>query len=64
MGHVGERERGRRAFQGGSFAPLRQQNVTGAHLGCVVSKAEYLRKGGTCLESRGVGGHERAEQES
>lgn len=50
MGHVGERERGRRAFQDGSFAPLSQQNVTGAHLGCVFSKAEYLRKVGTCSE--------------
>ena len=63
MGHVGEREGGRREFQGGSFAPSSQQNVTGVHLGCVFSNAEYLRKVGTCSETRRVRGHERAEQE-
>jgi len=43
-----QRKRGRRTFQGGSFAPLSQQNVTGPHLGWVFSNAEYVGKVGAC----------------
>lgn len=61
MGHAEEGKRGRRTFQGGYFAPLSQQNVTGVHMGCVFSKAEYPRRVGACLETGRVRGHERAE---
>lgn len=52
VGHVGKRKSGRRTFQGGSFAPLSQQNVTRAHLGCVFSKSRICEKGWGLLRDR------------
>lgn len=54
-GSCGARER-KRGEEGGSsvgyFAPLSQQNVTGAsHFGCIFSKSEYVRKTGTFSEA-------------
>lgn len=48
-----KKKRGRTAtFQGVSFAPLSQQNITGAsHVGYIVSKSKYLRKTGTFSET-------------
>lgn len=47
-GACGKKEERKENFLGWVFCSLSQQNVTGAHLGCIFSKAEHVRKAGAC----------------